>query len=283
MKDSLFILFQNSVPKHLITRLGGNFAESENKLIKTRFINFFLNNFDINMEEAEESDPAAYKSFNAFFTRALKAGVRPIDEASNSVACPADGAVSQIGSIDDGEVFQAKGKSFDITTLLGGNVDDSKPFQNGQFTTIYLSPRDYHRVHMPIDGKLLKTIYCPGPLFSVNQTTAENVDSLFARNERLVSIFETEVGPMAYVMVGAMVVGGMETVWQKDVFTDRRTPLVTDYSDSDIRLSKGDELGRFKVGSTVILAFAENAVKWREQFEATSPTVMGEAIADFAQ
>jgi phosphatidylserine decarboxylase len=281
MKDSLFILFQNSVPKHLITRLGGNLAESENQQIKTRFINFFLRNFDIDMSEAEESDPTAYKSFNAFFTRALKPGIRPIDEASNSVACPADGAISQIGAISDGEVFQAKGKSFDVTTLLGGDAADSAPFQNGQFATIYLSPRDYHRVHMPIDGKLLKTIYCPGPLFSVNQTTAENVDSLFARNERLVSIFETAAGPMAYVMVGAMVVGGMETVWQKDVFTDRGTPLVTDYSDADITLKKGDELGRFKVGSTVILTFAKDAINWRQQFVASATTVMGEAIADF--
>ena len=281
MKDSLFILFQNTVPKHLITRFGGNLAESENKFIKTRFINFFLNNFDINMSEAEQSDPSAYKSFNAFFTRALKAGIRPIDEASNSVACPADGAISQIGDISAGEVFQAKGKSFDVTTLLGGNAEDSAPFNNGHFATIYLSPRDYHRVHMPIDGKLRKTIYCPGPLFSVNQTTAENVDSLFARNERLVSIFDTEAGPMAYVMVGAMVVGGMETVWQKNVFSDRREPLVTDYSDQDIRLNKGDELGRFKVGSTVILAFAENTITWNEKFAAGASTLTGEALAHF--
>lgn len=281
MKDSLFILFQNTVPKHLITRFGGNLAESENKFIKTRFINFFLNNFDINMSEAEQSDPSAYKSFNAFFTRALKSGIRPIDEASNSVACPADGAISQIGGISAGEVFQAKGKSFDITTLLGGNAEDSAPFNNGRFATIYLSPRDYHRVHMPIDGKLRKTIYCPGPLFSVNQTTAENVDSLFARNERLVSIFDTEAGPMAYVMVGAMVVGGMETVWQKNVFSDRREPLVTDYSDQDIRINKGDELGRFKVGSTVILAFAENTITWDEKFAAGAPTLMGEALAHY--
>ncbi|MFT5064382.1 MAG: phosphatidylserine decarboxylase [Gammaproteobacteria bacterium] len=281
MKDSLFIFFQNSVPKHLITRFGGNLAESENKQIKTRFINFFLKNFDIDMSEAKESDPGAYKSFNAFFTRALKPGIRPIDEARKSVACPADGAISQLGRISDGEVFQAKGQSFDVTTLLGGDAEDSAPFQNGEFATIYLSPRDYHRVHMPIDGKLLKTIYCPGPLFSVNQTTAENVDSLFARNERLVSIFETAAGPMAYVMVGAMIVGGIETVWQKDVFTDRSKPLVTDYSDSDITLNKGEELGRFKVGSTVILTFAEGAIKWRKQFVATATTVMGEGIADF--
>jgi phosphatidylserine decarboxylase len=191
----------------------GWLAECEWPILKVWLINLFISQYDVNMSEALAEDPASYKNFNAFFTRELKPDARPITEGSDIIVSPADGAVSQLGNISYGRIFQAKGQSYSATELLGGNSELASEFDDGAFATIYLSPKDYHRVHMPIAGTLRETIYIPGDLFSVNQTTAENVPRLFSRNERLVAIFDTEVGPMAMVLVGAMIVAGIETVW----------------------------------------------------------------------
>ncbi len=278
-KDSLFIFLQYLIPQHALSRLVGWFASSEVGFIKSTFINNFAKKYGINMQEAKQEDLNAYASFNDFFTRELKDGARPIAEGEGTLVSPADGAVSQLGKIELGRVFQAKGRDFSVTELLGGDSDRAATFLNGDFATIYLSPKDYHRVHMPCAGKLLETIYVPGDLFSVNPTTAQGVDGLFARNERLVCMFETEYGPMALVLVGAMIVAGIETVWSGQVCPLPKQAQVQDYTQTEIRLEKGEEMGRFKLGSTVVLCFPENAVSFMEEMKAESPTVMGQAFA----
>lgn len=281
MKDKLFILLQRILPQHLLSRLVGMLAESRISWVKNTFIKVFARKYNINMQEALEENPTAYPSFNKFFTRALKPGVRPIDSAPDAIVSPADGAFSQLGPIDHERIFQAKGRGYGLTTLLGGDLDLARQFKNGSFATIYLSPRDYHRVHMPCDGVLRKTIYIPGDLYSVNQTTAENVDQLFARNERLVAIFDTEHGPMAMVLVGAMIVAGIETVWDGQVAPPPRTPQHKQFDNQqgEVRLCKGDEMGRFKLGSTVVLLFGEDAIKWQEEHAAERSIQLGQRLA----
>ena len=281
-KDSLFIFLQYLIPQHALSRLVGWFASSEIGFIKSTFINNFAKKYGINMQEAKQEDLNAYASFNDFFTRELKDGARPIAEGEGTLVSPADGAVSQLGKIELGRVFQAKGRDFSVTELLGGDSDRAATFLNGDFATIYLSPKDYHRVHMPCAGKLLETIYVPGDLFSVNPTTAQGVDGLFARNERLVCMFETEYGPMALVLVGAMIVAGIETVWSGQVCPLPKKAQVQDYTQTEVRLEKGEEMGRFKLGSTVVLCFPENAVSFMEEVRAESPLMMGEALGQKA-
>jgi phosphatidylserine decarboxylase len=281
-KDSLFVFLQYLIPQHALSRLVGWFASSEIDFIKSTFITNFAKKYGINMQEAKEEDLSKYKSFNDFFTRELKDGARPIAEGEGTLVSPADGAVSQLGKIELGRVFQAKGRDFSVTELLGGDSERAATFLNGDFATIYLSPKDYHRVHMPCAGKLLETIYVPGDLFSVNPTTAQGVDGLFARNERLVCMFETEYGPMAMVLVGAMIVAGIETVWSGQVCPLPKKAQVQDYTQTEIRLEKGEEMGRFKLGSTVVLCFPENAVAFMEAIRAESPLMMGEALAQKA-
>ena len=279
--DSLFIFLQHVVPQHLLSRMMGYLAELRYPLwLKNWVIKQFVAHFRVDMSEAVEPDIEAYVHFNAFFTRALKDGARTIADAT--VVCPADGAISQLGEIEGGRIFQAKGQYFSTTELLGGDVERAIAFKDGDFATIYLSPRDYHRVHMPIAGTLTATCYIPGKLFSVNGTTAENVDRLFARNERLVCYFDTEVGPMAMILVGAMIVAGIETVWSGQVAPPPATPDLRDYAGvpEPIRLEKGEEMGRFKLGSTVILLFAEDAIKWQDSYQAGTSTRLGEALAD---
>ncbi len=281
-KDSLFVFLQYLIPQHALSRLVGWFASSEIDFIKNTFISNFAKKYAVNMQEAKEEDLSKYKSFNDFFTRELKDGARPIADGESTLVSPADGAVSQLGKIELGRVFQAKGRDFSVTELLGGDSDRAATFLNGDFATIYLSPKDYHRVHMPCAGKLLETIYVPGDLFSVNPTTAQGVDGLFARNERLVCMFETQYGPMALVLVGAMIVAGIETVWSGQVCPLPKKAQVQDYTQSEIRLEKGEEMGRFKLGSTVVLCFPENTVSFMEAIKAESPLVMGEALAEKA-
>ena len=211
LKKQLFIQSQNLVPQHQLSRVIGKVAASENVLVKTAVIQAFKAKYGIDMSIAEQSNAQHYKSFNAFFTRALKEGARAVDTQADSIVCPADGTISQLGKIEAGDIFQAKGQSFSVEKLIG-DPQLAKPFINGQFATVYLSPKDYHRVHMPFAGTLTETLYIPGELFSVNQTTAENVSGLFARNERMVCLFDTELGRMAVVLVGAMIVAGIETV-----------------------------------------------------------------------
>jgi phosphatidylserine decarboxylase len=277
--DSLFIWFQHIVPQHLLSRATGWLAELRHPVwLKNWIIGRFVDHFEVNMAEALESDPAAYANFNEFFTRELVSGARPI--ASADIVCPADGAISQLGQIEEGRIFQAKGQYYSTRELLGGDDARSAQFENGQFATIYLSPRDYHRVHMPIAGTVTATCYVPGKLFSVNGVTAENVERLFARNERLVCYFDTEAGPMALILVGAMVVAGIETVWSGQVAPPPSRPLHQDYQQlpDTVTLAKGEEMGRFKLGSTAIMLFPKDSMRWDESYVAGSPTRLGESL-----
>lgn len=278
-KKQLFALMQYFIPQHLLSRLVGWFAQSEYPLIKNTFIKWFAKRYDVNMQEALNEDLESYKSFNEFFTRPLKDGARPIAEGDNTLVSPADGAVSQLGKIELGRVFQAKGRDYSVAELLGGDADRAAPFVNGDFMTVYLSPKDYHRVHMPFAGTLKETVYVPGDLFSVNPATTENVDALFARNERMVCIFETEFGPMAMVLVGAMIVAGIETVWSGQVTPLPKEAQAQQYNGEDIVLGKGEEMGRFKLGSTVVMCFPENAIEFAEELKAESALRMGQELA----
>ena len=277
---SLFITFQHLVPQHLLSQGVGLLAASENKLIKNTFIKNFAAQYDINMSEALEENPLAYKSFNDFFTRALKPNARPIASATNAIISPADGAISQLGAISADKIFQAKGHDYSVATLLGGDEQRAQAFIGGQFATVYLSPRDYHRVHMPFTGKLVETIYVAGDLFSVNTTTAENVPNLFARNERLVCLFETELGKMAVVLVGAMIVAGIATTWAGNIQPHGKKIIKTDYQHANIVLNKGDELGRFYLGSTAIVLFEKTVMQWQDNLKATDSVRMGQMIAN---
>jgi phosphatidylserine decarboxylase len=277
--DRLFIFFQYLVPQHLLSRATGALADLRYPIwLKNWVIKRFIAHFKVNMDEAEEPNPEAYANFNAFFTRPLTVGARPI--ADDAVVCPADGAISQLGAIEQGRIFQAKGQWYTTEELLGGDTARAALFDEGQFATIYLSPRDYHRVHMPLAGKLTATTYIPGKLFSVNGVTAENVERLFARNERLVCYFDTDLGPMALILVGAMVVAGIETVWSGQEAPPSKDPSLVDYMNlpAPVSLGKGDEMGRFKLGSTVILLFPEGSMKWDEGYVAGTATRLGESL-----
>ena len=278
--DSLFILFQHIVPQHWLSRLTGALAELRYPIgLKNWVIRRFIRHFKVDMSEAAEPDPAGYASFNEFFTRPLREGARPIADAA--IVCPADGAISQLGRIEEGRIFQAKGQYFTARELLGGDDERAARYRDGCFATIYLSPRDYHRVHMPLDGQLTATRYIPGDLFSVNAVTAENVPRLFARNERLVCHFDTPAGPMALILVGAMVVAGIETVWAGQVAPPRkREPVERNYLEppAPVRLAKGEEMGRVRQGSTVILLFPRDRMCWDEAYAAGSRTRLGESL-----
>ena len=273
LKKQLFIKVQNLVPQHQLSRVIGKVAASENVLVKTAVIQAFKAKYGIDMSIAEQTNPNQYKSFNEFFTRALKQGVRGVDERADSIVSPADGTISQLGKIEAGDIFQAKGQSFSVEKLIG-DPQLAKPFHNGQFATVYLSPKDYHRVHMPFAGTLTETLYIPGELFSVNQTTAENIPGLFARNERMVCLFDTELGRMAVVLVGAMIVAGIETVATGKVKPSGKVEL----QHHQLQLDKGAELGRFYLGSTVGVLFEQDKMVGEEQFKANSAVVMGERL-----
>jgi phosphatidylserine decarboxylase len=282
LKTTLFILFQQIVPQHLLSRLVGFLAECRQPWLKNWLIQRFVNHFNVDMSEAQESQPQAYANFNAFFTRALKDGARKVSLDANLITSPADGAISEIGNIDYGRILQAKGRGYSLTSLVGGDEQRAEPFINGRFATIYLSPKDYHRVHMPAGAVLKEAVYVPGDLYSVNQTTAENVDALFARNERLVCIFETEQGPMAMILVGAMIVAGIETVWAGQVAPPTKQPqqIYNTQADTPILLEQGAEMGRFKLGSTVILLFPDETIEWLDSLKAGTPLRMGEVIGE---
>ena len=272
-----FIALQHAAPQHAISRLAGKFASSETPWLKDRLIRRFIDAYDVDMSEAARA-VEAYASFNDFFTRELKDGARPLADADTHVLSPADGAVSQIGEIKGGKVFQAKGREFTATQLLGGDPQIAGRFEGGTFATIYLSPKDYHRVHMPAAGTLQGTIYVPGDLFSVNQTTAENVDDLFARNERLACFFDGPHGNFANVMVGAMIVAGIATVWGGREEAHQRQPRHRTFDAGEHSFDAGDEMGRFFLGSTAILLFEPGKVKWDAELSAGSPVRMGQAL-----
>ncbi|HEX5678084.1 MAG TPA: archaetidylserine decarboxylase [Alcanivorax sp.] len=279
LKQKLFIVLQHVVPQHLLSRLVGWVARSEIPWIKTPFIHRFIEHFGVDLSEAVIEDPDRFENFNAFFTRALKDGARPIADGERTLACPADGTVSQLGPLRGDDLFQAKGHHYSAFELLGGDGALAAEFNNGHFATVYLSPKDYHRVHMPLTGTLRETRYVPGRLFSVNQTTTERVPRLFARNERLVCVFDTEVGPMAVVLVGAMIVAGIETVFAGQVTPQSTTVTHVDYRNpAPVTLRKGDELGRFLLGSTVIVLFPEGAAEFGSELTAGAAVRMGEAF-----
>ncbi|XQU07614.1 archaetidylserine decarboxylase [Halomonas sp. LY9] len=253
LSQKAFSLLQYPLPHHALSRLTGQFAQCDNTWVKNTLINAFIKRFKVDMSQALEPDPTAYATFNDFFTRALKADARPLGEGLLS---PADGTLSQFGRLTAGHLVQAKGHTYSAETLLGGDKALADEFTNGSFATVYLSPRDYHRVHMPITGTLREMIYVPGRLFSVNQATANYVPGLFARNERLVCIFDTEHGPMAMVLVGAMIVAAIETVWAGQVTPLSGHPQRMRFG-QPVVLEKGAEMGRFKLGSTVVMCFAQ--------------------------
>lgn len=281
MNPKIFIGLQKIVPQHGLSRLVGKFASSHKPFIKNRFIRWFVKRYEVDMSLALETNPLAYASFNDFFTRALRPDARPINTDANTVVCPADGAVSQLGKIVNGRIFQAKGQDYSTLELLGGDQDLANEFVDGEFATVYLSPRDYHRVHLPFAGKLRCMISVPGDLFSVNTVTAENIPRLFSRNERVVAIFDTSIGPMAVVMVGAMIVAGIETVWDGQVAPfGSRDIAVSQYPYQNYIFKKGDEMGRFNLGSTAIVLFAKDKIRWLEKFQAGTATKMGEAFGE---
>ena len=278
--DRCKALLQYPLPHHVISRLTHRLTRITNPALKEWAIRNFVRRFGVDMSEAAEPDTRAYPTFNAFFTRALRAGARPLDPATDAVVSPVDGAVSQIGTVEGGRIFQAKGQSFTALELLGGDADAAAQFQDGLFTTLYLSPRDYHRIHMPVRGVLRKMLHVPGQLFSVNPPTTRAVPRLFARNERVACLFEGDAGPMALVMVGAMNVASIETVWAGEVTPPQRRAVRSwDYKPGEVTLPKGAEVGRFNMGSTVILLFANGRIRWESAFTAGSPVRMGIRLA----
>jgi len=283
-RDQLATLPQYLLPQHLLSRSMHWLTRRQAGPLKDAVVKRFIRAFDVDMQEAQQPDPSHYATFNAFFTRALRPGSRPLSTDHDAVASPVDGTVSQLGSIDDGRLFQAKGHDFGLTDLLGGNPADSAAYENGSFATLYLSPRDYHRIHIPLDAELRRMIYIPGRLFAVKPSTVRTVPGLFARNERVACLFESTAGPMAVILVGAIFVGSIETVWSGELTpTSPRTPANWDYPDASKLFHKGDEIGRFNMGSTVILLFANGRTHWDPQLCAGSKVRMGQTIATMTQ
>ena len=278
VSDRLAVLPQYLLPKQALTALAGKFAGAEAGGLTTRFIRWFVGRYGVDMNEAANPEIAAYKTFNDFFTRPLKAGARPLAEAD--FLCPVDGAISQFGAIERDQIFQAKGHRYSTTALVGGDRELATRFENGSFATLYLSPRDYHRIHMPCDGRLTRMIYVPGALFSVNPTTARGVPGLFARNERVVCVFETAQGPFVLTLVGATIVGSMATVWH-GVVNPPRPGVLREwrYDDQNVVLKKGDEMGRFLLGSTVVMLFPKDVIAFNPDWAPARAIRMGEAMA----
>ncbi|MFZ5528098.1 MAG: archaetidylserine decarboxylase [Pseudomonadota bacterium] len=278
MSDRLFVLSQYVLPKQALTALAGKAASAKGGALTTAVIRWFVKRYNVNMAEAANPDISIYPTFNEFFTRPLKAGARPI--ANAGLICPVDGAISQFGRIERDQIFQAKGHSYSTTALVGGDSTLAKQFENGHFATIYLSPRDYHRIHMPCDGRLLRMIYVPGDLFSVNPATARGVPGLFARNERVVCVFEGPNGPFVLTLVGATIVGSMGTVWHGVVNPPRsREVREWRYDDQQIVLRKGEEMGRFLLGSTVVLLFPQGPLAFNPGWQPAGAVRLGEEMA----
>lgn len=286
LADKLFALLLYLLPHHLLSQAMHWLTRLEWPPLKDRLIRGAIRLYKIDMSVAEQQNPFAYSSFNAFFTRALRADARPLAEDSKAVISPVDGTISQIGRIENGRIFQAKGQSYTLRELLGNDETGSKMFEDGHFATLYLSPRDYHRIHMPLGGELKQMRHIPGRLFSVSPSTTRVVPRLFSRNERLVNLFETGQGPMAVIMVGAIFVASMDTVWAGTVAPATRRISQWRYGpqqpDQPITLDKGDEMGRFNMGSTVVLLFPKDSIRWDEALSAGSQVQMGQQIATLA-
>ncbi len=280
MPDRLTVLLQHMLPKKRLTMVAGRIARARGGWMTTRLIRWFVDRYAVDMREAANADIGSYTSFNDFFTRPLKAGLRPI--AASDFVCAVDGAISQFGAIDDHHILQAKGHRFTTTELVGGDAGLAGRFRHGSFANLYLSPSDYHRLHMPCDGRLIRMIYVPGTLFSVNPVTARGVPNLFARNERVVCVFESpHHGPFAMVLVGATIVGSMETVWH-GVVNPKRTGTTSEwsYTDREIMLKQGEEMGRFILGSTVVMLFRQGAIAFNEDWAPERKVRLGERMGD---
>ncbi|AUH13541.1 phosphatidylserine decarboxylase [Dickeya solani] len=282
--DRIKIALQHLLPKVWLTQLAGWGADRQAGMLTKLVIDLFARIYKVNMQDAQQPDTASYRSFNDFFVRPLKLGIRPVDPLPNRLVLPADGTISQLGTIDDDRILQAKQHDYTLEALLAGNYIIADLFRDGLFVTTYLSPRDYHRVHMPCDGILRDMIYVPGDLFSVNPLTAANVPNLFARNERVICLFDTPFGPMVQILVGATIVGSIETVWA-GVVTPPREGIIKRWAypmegEGAVILEKGDEMGRFKLGSTVINLFAKDRVQLMPGLTSQSVTRMGEAMAE---
>ena len=277
MSDRFSVLAQYLLPKKALTVFGGWVASRRWGGLTTRLIAWFVQRYQVNMVEAAAPDLASYACFNDFFTRALAPGARPM--ANSTWVCPVDGAISQFGTIAHDQIFQAKGHAYSTTALVGGDAALAAQFQDGSFATIYLSPRDYHRIHMPCDGRLRRMVYVPGDLFSVNPTTARGVPGLFARNERVVCVFDTDHGPLVLTLVGATIVGSMATVWH-GVVNPPRLPQITEwrYDEGAVTLRRGEEMGRFLLGSTVVLLWPHATLSWNAAWQPGAPVRLGEAM-----
>ncbi len=278
MTDRSAVLSQYLIPKQAITLLAGRIARARAGGLTTRLIAWFVQRYRVNMAEAANPDIASYASFNDFFTRALKNGARPLAQAD--LICPVDGAISQFGRIDGQQIFQAKGHHYSSTALVGGDAALAAQFDNGHFATLYLSPRDYHRIHMPCAARLTRMIYVPGDLFSVNPATARGVPGLFARNERVVCVFDGESGPFVLILVGATIVGSMATTWHGAVNAPR-PGRVTEwrYDNERIEFKQGDEMGRFLLGSTVVMLFPQGPFKFNPAWQPGGAIRLGEVMA----
>jgi phosphatidylserine decarboxylase len=284
--DRLFVALQHVLPQHTLSRIVHRLTRTHARGVKDRLISAFVRGFRPRMDDAREPNPLAYGSFNEFFTRELKDGARTVDQDASAVVSPVDGTVSQIGSLEAHRLLQAKNRYYALADLLGGDSDWARRFAGGSFATLYLAPYDYHRIHMPLAGRLAAAWFVPGRLFSVNAVTAASVAGLFARNERVVCCFEGERAPFALVLVGALFVGSMATVWHGDVSPRRPrsvAQLPLDGVAAPLSLPKGAEMGRFNMGSTVILLFPPRAVAWREQLAAGSVVRMGRPIGSLRE
>ena len=277
MSDHLRVLPQYLLPKRALTAFAGIIASAKAGGLTTRLIHWFIAKYGVNMAEAANDDVTSYQSFNEFFTRALREGARPISDAD--YVSPIDGQISQYGVIQGDQIFQAKGHHYSTAALVGGDRDLAAKFQDGQFANLYLSPKDYHRIHMPCDGRLTRMIYVPGDLFSVNPTTARGVPGLCARNERVVCVFHSGNGPFVLVLVGATIVGSMATVWHGVVNPPRIGEIREwHYDGQEVALKKGAEMGRFLLGSTVVMLFASNQLEFNRQWVPAKSIRMGEAM-----
>lgn len=282
MKDRIFALIQTLLPHHFLSSLMFKVTRIKVSWFKNFFIGKFITIYNVDMSQAQNENFTSYESFNAFFTRPLKPTARPLAEGANTILSPVDGTVSEVGRIQNDQVFQAKGKNFSLEKLVGGSPERAQFYRNGYFATLYLSPRDYHRIHMPISGRIREMVHVPGRLFSVSPSTARSVNGLFARNERVVAGFSTDAGPMAMIMVGAIFVSSMETVWAGTITPPRGNNLRQWSYDTQkpIHLDRADEMGRFNMGSTVILLFSENSIQWNDDLKCGKKIQFGEKLGE---
>ena len=281
MSERIAVSLQDLLPKQALTALAGKFASSRAGGLTTSVIRWFVGRYGVKMGEAANPDIASYASFNEFFTRPLKPDARPLAPAD--FICPVDGAISQFGAIERDQIFQAKGHHYSATALVGGDAELARRFEDGSFATLYLSPKDYHRIHMPCDGRLLRMIHVPGDLFSVNPVTARGVPGLFARNERVVCVFDSAQGPFVLALVGATIVGSMATAWHGVVNPPRPGHLREwRYDDKELRYRQGEEMGRFLLGSTVVMLFPQGTLKFNAEWAPQRPIRLGEKMGERA-